>query len=205
MVSRYMQSLRESHARTIKQILCYLKGTTSFGIKYNHSNDMKLVGYSDSSHNVDIDDGQSTTGHVFYLGTSPITWCSQNQTIVTLSSFEAKFMAAIAAACQAIWLRELLAEVIGLERQKVIIRVDNKSTIALSKNPVFHGRIKHIHTRYHFIRECVENKQVIVEHVSGQNQRADPLTKALARIRFKEMRSLLGVQELPSSTQKFRG
>ncbi|GKC99066.1 uncharacterized mitochondrial protein-like protein, partial [Tanacetum coccineum] len=76
-VSRYMQSPRESHARAIKQILRYLKGTTSFGIKYNRSNDMKLVGYSDSSHNVDIDDGRSTTGHVFYLGTSPITWCSQ--------------------------------------------------------------------------------------------------------------------------------
>ncbi|GKF30423.1 hypothetical protein Tco_0100221 [Tanacetum coccineum] len=116
----------------------------------------------------------------------------------------AKFMAATTAACQAIWLKELLTET-GLERQKMIIRVDNKSAIALSKNPVFHGRSKHIHTRYHFIRECVENEQVIVEHVSGENQRADPLTKALAHIRFKDMRSLLGVQELPSSTQKFRG
>ncbi|GJU45967.1 uncharacterized mitochondrial protein-like protein [Tanacetum coccineum] len=141
----------------------------------------------------------------FYLGTSPITWCSQKQTTVALSSCEAEFMAATAAACQAIWLWELLAEVAGLERQKVIIRVDNKSAIALSKNLVFHGRSKHIHTRYHFIRECVENEQVIVEHVSRENQRADPLTKALASIRFKEMRSLLGVQELPSSTQKFRG
>ncbi|GKA74913.1 retrovirus-related pol polyprotein from transposon TNT 1-94 [Tanacetum coccineum] len=118
MVSRYMQSPRESHARAIKQILRYLKGTTSFGIKYNRSNDMKLVGYSDSSHNVDIDDGRSTTGHVFYLGTSPITWCSQKQTTVELSSCEAEFMAATTAACQAIWLRELLAEVTGLERQK---------------------------------------------------------------------------------------
>ncbi|GJW40385.1 uncharacterized mitochondrial protein-like protein [Tanacetum coccineum] len=204
-VSRYMQSPRESHARAIKQILRYLKGTTSFGIKYNRSNDMKLVGYSDSSHNVDIDDGRSTTGHVFYLGTSPITWCSQKQTTVALSSCEAEFMAATAATSQAICLRELLAEVTGLKRQKEIIRVDNKSAIALSKNPVFHGRSKHIHTRYHFIRECVENEQVIVEHVSGHNQRADPLTKGLTRIRFKEMRSLLGVQELPSPTQKFRG
>ncbi|GKA47578.1 uncharacterized mitochondrial protein-like protein [Tanacetum coccineum] len=144
-VSRYMQSLRESHARAIKQILRYLKGTTSFGIKYNRSNDMKLVGYSDSSHNVDIDDGRSTTGHVFYLGTSPITWCSQKKTIVALSSCEAEFMAATAVACQAIWLRELLAEVTGLERQKVIIRVDNKSAVALSKNSTFHGRSKHIH------------------------------------------------------------
>ncbi|GKE33506.1 hypothetical protein Tco_1452828, partial [Tanacetum coccineum] len=78
---------------------------------------------------------------------------------MALSSCEAEFMAATAATCQTIWLRELLAEVTGLERQKVI-----------------------------------------VEHVSGENQRANLLTKALARIRFKEMRSLLGVQELPSST-----
>ncbi|GKC35173.1 uncharacterized mitochondrial protein-like protein [Tanacetum coccineum] len=56
-VSRYKQSPRESHVRAIKQILRYLKGTTFLGIKYNRSNDMKLVGYSDSSHNVDIDDG----------------------------------------------------------------------------------------------------------------------------------------------------
>nr|GEY60012.1 uncharacterized protein [Tanacetum cinerariifolium] len=48
-------------------------------------------------------------------------------------------------------------------------------------------------------------KMVIVEHVSRDNQRADLLTKALARIRFKEMRSLLGVQELPSSTQLIQG
>ncbi|GKE35852.1 hypothetical protein Tco_1455174, partial [Tanacetum coccineum] len=116
-----------------------------------------------------------------------------------------EFMTATAVACQAMWLRELLAKVTRLGRQKVIIRFDNKSTIALSKNPVFHGRSKHIHTRYHFIRECVENEQVIVEHVSGENQTVDPLTKALARIRFKEMMSLLGVQELPSSTQKCRG
>ncbi|KAJ9546687.1 hypothetical protein OSB04_019230 [Centaurea solstitialis] len=191
-VSRYMQSPRESHARAIKQILRYLKGTTSFGINYERGNDMNLVGYSDSSHNDDVDDGRSTTGHVFYLGTSPITWCSQKQATVALSSCEAEFMAATAAACQAIWLREILAELTGLEKQKVLIRVDNKSTIALSKNPVFHGRSKHIHTRYHFIRECVENEQVVVEHVSGDKQRADALTKALARIRFMEMRSLLG-------------
>ncbi|GJY14311.1 uncharacterized mitochondrial protein-like protein [Tanacetum coccineum] len=149
-VSRYMQRPRISHDRAIKQILRYLKGITSFGIKYKRGNDMRLVGYS--SHNVDIDDGRSTTRHVFYFGTSPITWCSQKQTTVVLPSCEAKFVAATATACQVIWLRNLLAEV-------------------------------------------MENDQVIVEHVYEENERADALTKGLARIRFKEMRSLLGVQE----------
>ncbi|GJY80488.1 uncharacterized mitochondrial protein-like protein [Tanacetum coccineum] len=160
-VSQYMQSPRTSHDHAIKQILRYFKGTTLFGIKYKQcNNDMRLVGYS--SHNVDIDDERSTKRHVFYLGTSPIIWGSQKETTAALSSCEAEFMAATVAACQAIWLREVLTEV-------------------------------------------MENEQVIVEHVSGENQRADSLTKALARIRFKEMRSLLSVQELPSSTQKFKG
>nr|GEX33399.1 putative reverse transcriptase domain-containing protein [Tanacetum cinerariifolium] len=86
------------------------------------------------------------------------------QTTMALSLYKAEFIAATAAVCQAIWLRELLAEVTGLERQKVIIRVDNKSAIALSKNPVFHGRSKHIYTQYHFIRECVKNGQSLQEN-----------------------------------------
>ncbi|GJY82725.1 uncharacterized mitochondrial protein-like protein [Tanacetum coccineum] len=98
-ISRYMQSPRNSHARAIKQILRYYKGTTSFGIKHKQGNDMRLVGYN--SHNVDIDDGRSTTSHVSYLGTSPITQCSQKQTHVALSSCEAEFMAATT--CQAIF------------------------------------------------------------------------------------------------------
>ena len=64
-----------------------------------------MIGYSDSSHNVDDDDGKSTTGHVFYLNDSPISWCSQKQEFVELSSCEAEFMAATEAAKQAVWLQ----------------------------------------------------------------------------------------------------
>ena len=108
-------------------------------------------------------------------------------------------MAETDAARQAIWLQDLLSEITGCKAESVIIKIDNKSAIALSKNPVFHGRSKHIHKRYHFIRECIEKKLVDVEHVPGTEQKADILTKALARIKFKEMRSLIGVQELVSS------
>lgn len=103
---------------------------------------MELVGYSDSSHNVDIDDGKSTCCHIFYLGRSPITWCSTKQELVALSSCEAEFIAATEAAKQAIWLQELLSEAVGNKSKQVVIKVDNKSAIALTKNPVFHGRSK---------------------------------------------------------------
>ena len=87
----------------------------------------------------------------------------------------------------------------------MVIKVDNKSAIALSRNPVFHGRSKHIHTRYHFIRECVEKDQIKVEHIPGQEQKADILTKALGRIKFKEMRELIGVHDVLTNDFKLKG
>jgi hypothetical protein len=114
-------------------------------------------------------------------------------------------MAANSTACQAIWLQDLLSEITGDKLEKVTICVDNKSAIALTKNPVFHGKSKHIRTRFHFIRECIENEQIEVEHVPGVIQKADILTKPLARIRFKEMVSLIGIEDLPDFDSKIRG
>ena len=68
--------------------------------------------------------------------------------------------------------------------------------MALVKNHVFHGRSKHIDTRYHFIRESIEKKQVVIEYICGNLQKADILTKALGRVKFSEMRDLLGVEDL---------
>nr|GEY98785.1 ribonuclease H-like domain, reverse transcriptase, RNA-dependent DNA polymerase [Tanacetum cinerariifolium] len=107
-----------------------------------------------------------------------------------------EFMVAIAAACQALWLQRLLNALTSSKEEKVTIRVENKSAIALMKNPVFHERSKHIDIRYHFIKECVEKNQIEVEHIRGDLQRADILTKALARIKFAKMRELLCIKEI---------
>ncbi|CAA7041400.1 unnamed protein product [Microthlaspi erraticum] len=205
-LSRYMQNPKESHGAAMKQCLRYLRGTTTLGLVFKKSSSaaMKLVGYSDSSHNVDPDDGKSTTDHVFYLGESMISWCSQKQDTVALSSCEAEFMAGTEAARQAIWLQDLLGEITETVCEKVVIKIDNQSAIALTKNPVFHGRSKHIHTRYHFIRECVENRQVEVEHVPGTEQKADILTKALGKLKFKEMRELTGMKVVAEDDFKLR-
>ena len=118
---------------------------------FNQGTEGDLRGFRDSSHAVDEDDGRSTAGHVFYLGDSPITWCSQKQETVALSACEAEFMAATKVAKQAIWLQDLYEEITDQTRERVVVLVDNKSALALTKNPVFHGRSKYIHRRYHFI------------------------------------------------------
>lgn len=154
-LSRYMQSPREPHGVAMKQVLRYLRGSLAYGLSFSRSTTKipNLIGYSDNSHNEDPDDGKSTTGHIFYLGDSPISWYSQKQDTVALSSCEAEFMAGTEAARQAIWLQDLLSEVTGEPCETVMIRIDNQSAIALTRNPVFRGKSKHIHKRYHFIRE----------------------------------------------------
>lgn len=206
-LSRYMQCPKTSHGAAMKHCLRYLQGTTALGLVFTRSNSVvpRLIGYSDSSHNIDPDDGRSTAGHIFYLGENVITWSSAKQETVALSSCEAEFMAGTEAAKQAIWLQELLSEITKEFVQKVVIRIDNQSAIALTRNPVFHGRSKHIHARFHFIRECVERGQVTVEHVSGDQQKADILTKALGRIKHKEMRDLIGMQEVKRECFKLKG
>lgn len=191
-LSRYMQSPRVSHGQAIKHILRYVRGTTDFGIFFPRNGSRKISGYSDSSFNIDVDDGRSTSGHVFYFSESLITWNNRllHQRHVKLN------YGSYRAAKQAIWLQELLKEILGIKDEKVILRIDNKSAITLTKNPVFHGRSKHILAKYHFIRECVENGQVEVEHVPGVELKADILTKPLARIKFTGMRDLIGIQAI---------
>lgn len=204
-LSRYMHDPKASHGAALKQVLRYLKGNVSFGLYYKSDGKKELVGYSDSSYNSDQDDGKSTTGHVFYLNGCPITWCSQKQKIVALSTCEAEFMAATETAKQAIWLSDLLEEITEGETERAVIRIDNRSAIALTRNPVFHGRSKHIHSRFHFIRECVEDGLVAVEHVAGSMQKADMLTKPLGKLKLKEMRSLVGVQDMSNEVLKLMG
>ncbi|GKC87091.1 ribonuclease H-like domain, reverse transcriptase, RNA-dependent DNA polymerase [Tanacetum coccineum] len=119
-------------------------------------------------------------------------WSTQKQATVALSSCESEFIAAT----QALWLKRLQSKITHSQEEKVTIQVDNKSAIALMKNPVFHGRSKHIDTKYHFIRECVEREDIQVEFVSGEYQKADILTKALPKIKFLTMRQLIGLKDL---------
>ena len=82
---------------------------------------------------------------------------------------------------------------LGTKVQKVKLRVDKRSAIELSNNPVHHERSKHIDLRYHYIRECVELGRVDVIHVRTGDQVADIFTKSLGRSRYAELRHKLGV------------
>ncbi|MDF3680994.1 Ty1/Copia family ribonuclease HI, partial [Enterobacter hormaechei] len=84
-----------------------MKGTKGFGILYTEINDFKLVGYTDSDWAGSLDDRKSTSGYMFHMGSSAISWASKKQPIVAQSTAKAEYIAANAAACQGIWLRRI--------------------------------------------------------------------------------------------------
>eukprot|EP00253_Pinus_taeda_P031676 PITA_31676 len=145
-----------------------------------------------------VDDWKSTSGYAFHMGSGAISWVSKKQPIVALSTAEAEHVAATAAACQAVWMRRMLRS-LGQEQAKgTVIFCNNSSAIALSKNYVFHKRIKHIDTRFHYIRELVSNGEIVLQHCRTQEQVADILNKPLDQKNFEFLRKCLGITECPA-------
>lgn len=119
-----------------------------------------------------------------------------------MSSCEAEYIAATIAACQGIWLTRLLSDISGEEEKDFVLKIDNKSTISLTKNPVLHDRSNHIDIRYHFIRSCVASGKIRVDFVSTQEQISDMLTKSLGHSKFQELCLKIGVIPLNSKQKK---
>jgi hypothetical protein len=163
LISRFMESPKDSHWKMAKRILRYVAGTLNFGLWYTKSDSNQLSGYTDSDFSGNLDDRKSTYGHAFHLGMNFISWASKKQSIVSIYFAEAKYVAATSASCQAVWLRRILKDMSHAEKDPTPIFFDNTSTIALSKNHVFHKKSKHIDTRFHFIHELVNNGDIVLQ------------------------------------------
>ena len=101
---RFMHGASELHLRAAKRILRYVKGTVSYGVKFEKCQSFKLYGFLDSDWAGSLDDMRNTSGYCFNLGTGVFSWCSKKQEIVAQSTAEAEFIAATVAVNQALWL-----------------------------------------------------------------------------------------------------
>lgn len=195
-ISRFMSRPTEAHYAAAKRVLRYLQGTLDYGIWYKRGGIGRMDVYTDSDFAGDVSDRKSTSGYLFLWDGAAVAWCSKKQSIVALSSTEAEYVAASTCACQVLWIRGILEE-FGLKQEDItMIKCDNTSAIKLSRNPVFHGRCKHIGVRFHFLRDLVNEGMIELEHVGTKEQFADILTKPLNREVFLKLREELGVCSL---------
>jgi hypothetical protein len=198
-LSRYMSKPGKEHWTTAKRVFRYLRGTTSYGLCYQGRPGLDIVvdihGFVDADWAGDLDRRRSTSGYVFNLFGGAISWMSKRQAVVALSTTEAEYMAATHASKEAIWLQRLCSG-IGLVQQAVILDCDSQSAIFLAKNPSYHSKTKHIDVQYHFVRDMVEEKKVLLEKVDTLKNVADSLTKSVSTEKFSWCRVTMGIAAL---------
>ena len=196
-VSRYASNPTEAHFSAVKRIFRYLRSTINWHLTYKGTL-QNLVGYTDSDWAGDHGTRKSTSGYVFCLGSGAISWSSKRQATVALSTCEAEYVGQTQAAKEAVWLRGLLSQIRpSAPLQTVIIYGDNQGAIALAKNPLHHGRAKHIDIQHHWVRGQIADGIVDLQYVPTDKQVADGLTKALCRDKFELFRNLLGLEPRP--------
>uniref|UniRef100_A0A2N9FH80 Integrase catalytic domain-containing protein n=1 Tax=Fagus sylvatica TaxID=28930 RepID=A0A2N9FH80_FAGSY len=117
--------------------------------------------------------------------------------VVALSTTEAEFVVAASCACQGVWMRRVLEKLGHSQGKCTTVLCDNSSTIKLSKNPVMHGRSKHIDVRFHFLRDLTRDGVVELKHCVTQEQVADIMTKPLKLDVFLKLRESMGVGVVP--------
>lgn len=186
-LARKLSSPTKSDWRKAKHLLRYLIKTMYFVIKYRYKDNIYhstiLVGYSDSDFAGDKS-GKSTTGWVILFLNEPFHWKTQIQRHVSLSSTESEVIALCSLAKELSWIRLMMIELRMLESEPAFLLCDNSSALKIVESERPTRRTRHLKAQDAYVREQIENKELVVNHVPASEQLADILTKRVATTKF---------------------
>ncbi|SGZ16631.1 BQ5605_C020g09047 [Microbotryum silenes-dioicae] len=180
----------------IKHAFRYVAGTLSHGLRFAHGASPPLVGYSDCNWGACLSSSKSTMGYNFIYAGAAVSWSSRLQSRVADSTCDAEYLGLSHAGKEAIFLRQLFGELGLSSSEPVLIYGDNQGANALTKNPVFHARTRHIRLREHFVRDMVSLGDIVIQYITTSEMTADIFTKALSRDLFARHRGRLGAGQL---------
>nr|GEZ78367.1 putative zinc finger, CCHC-type [Tanacetum cinerariifolium] len=155
MLGRFQSNPGLSHWKATKKVLQYLQGTKEYKLTYTRSNNLEVIGYSDSDFAKCKDTSRSTLGYIFMLSGGPISWKNKKQVLTTTSTMMAEYVSVYNATCHAI------------------------ATVSFSNNSSSTGAGLCLDTKYLFVRERVEEKRICIKHIRTHEMLANPLTKDL--------------------------
>nr|GFA77103.1 putative ribonuclease H-like domain-containing protein [Tanacetum cinerariifolium] len=181
--ARFQVTTKTSHLHVVKRIFRCLKGQPKLGLWYPKDSPFDLEAFSDSNYAGASLDRKSTTRHCQFLGKRLISWQCKKQTIVANSTTKPEYVVAASYCRQVLWIQNQMLDY-GLNFMNTKIYIDNKSTICIVKNLVFHSKTKHIEIRHHFIRDSYEKKLIQVIKIYTDHNVADLLTKAFDVSKF---------------------
>lgn len=185
------------HWKALKHLCRYVQGTKDYKLSYapDPCQSEMFLTFADADFGGDVDSKRSTSSMVVKMGTGAISWRSRLQTIITLSTTEAEYISAVAAAQEIVWLRNLFSE-LGYETQSAsTLYLDNQSAIAVSRNPDHHGRMKHLDLRHYWLRDVCKAGVIDVKYLPTKSMPADIMTKTLSRPSVVDMKEMLGLRD----------
>lgn len=193
-LAQFASAPQDIHWNAIEKIFSYIAGSVEMGIILGKDPTQKhIVGYFDASYADDEVDHYSTCGYVFLFLESPISWRSKKQNMVALSSTEAEYVAATEAAKESQWIASFAKGIPYDLEMPTQMFGNNHGANALTSNPTYHARIKHIDIWYRYVMELVEHGLIKVFYCNTKDMVADILTKALPKEQFRKLRDLICV------------
>ena len=131
---------------------------------------------------------RSHGGFINFVNNGAVSWKSGLQSIVTLSSCEAEYVALCSEVCEVKYLRSLMRELGHKQREPTLIWEDNKAAILIAENECSSaGRSKHIDVRFKFVAQAIAEEAVRVRYTPTDMNLADVLTKALPTAKFERL------------------
>ena len=201
-LAKFSSKPTQKHWTAVKRVFRYLNGTAEYGILFKKGESEECIGYSDSDWAGDQDDRKSTSGYIFQSASGAISWRSKKQDCVALSTAEAEYVALSSATQEAVWLRKLATDLGDPPQEPTTVYEDNQSAIAMSKNPQFHGRAKHIDIKHHYVREQVNSGSVKLVYCPTNEMTADMFTKGISREQFNRLRTKAGIVRMDKLTSE---
>ena len=134
------------------------------------------------------EDHHVISGYALILHCGAVSWSTNQQEIISLSSMESEYIAATYASKEALWLRSLITQLFDTTLPVTTLFSDNQSAIALTKDHQYHARTKHINIGFHFIHWIVKNSSLQLIYCPTEEMVADALTKALPSPKVKTVK-----------------
>ena len=202
-LSKVMDAANKAHQKALFRAIKFVEQTQERKLVLSpvHENmHWEIKAYSDSDFAGDTDTRKSVSGYIIYLNGAAIAWRSKGQKSVSLSSTEAEYMAISEVAMEILYIVGILKFLDVKISYPIEVNVDNIGAVYLSKNATTGNRTKHIDTRYHFVREYIEDGIVKVVFVRSEDNDADIFTKNLNGETFEKHSTSIGLKDTQEDT-----
>lgn len=169
-----MHNPTKMHLVCLKQLLRYLRGTSSFALRYSKCKPTVEI-YADSS----FEEKNSRHGLLAFIGNNLVSWISRKQYRVATSTCEAEILSILDAVNEAEYLRSLLIELefTDLIERPITIYNDNKSAQGTITTGGDFSKSRHYRNRVNRITFAVDDRLVEIKHAPSTEMLADVLTK----------------------------